>query len=134
MVFRIALIVLAYCWAAFPQQVKRVTASPTSKTSGPEMYKAYCSPCHGLQGKGDGPAAPALKKQPTDLSTLAKTNKGKFPAGRITSTLNAAGTPAHGSQEMPIWGDVFRAMEHDTASVNMRIMNVTRHIEALQQK
>ncbi len=75
-----------------------------------------------------------MKKQPLDLTELSKNNAGKFPAGRIATVLEEFGTPAHGSREMPVWGDVFRAMERDTAGVRMRIMNLTKHIESLQQK
>lgn len=34
---------------------------PTYMPSGREMYKQYCSACHGATAKGDGPAAYALK-------------------------------------------------------------------------
>ncbi|MDX1981188.1 MAG: c-type cytochrome [Bryobacteraceae bacterium] len=134
MLLKFALIVSIAGLAGLAQEIKRVPAKATSKASGVEMYRAYCSPCHGLQGKGDGPAAPALKKQPLDLSQLSRNNGGKFPAGRIQSALNEVGTAAHGSREMPIWGDVFRAMEHDSAGVAMRTMNLAKYIESLQQK
>jgi mono/diheme cytochrome c family protein len=40
------------------------------------MFRSYCAVCHGLDAKGSGPAAPALKMEPADLTTLAKENQG----------------------------------------------------------
>jgi mono/diheme cytochrome c family protein len=39
---------------------------------GKALYDKSCASCHGAAGKGDGPAAKALKSKPTDLSALAK--------------------------------------------------------------
>ena len=35
---------------------------------GAEAYKRQCVVCHGAEGEGDGPAAPALKPRPPDLT------------------------------------------------------------------
>jgi len=117
-------------------EIKHATASPTSAASGKEMFKAYCASCHGEDAKGDGPAAAALKQPPADLTALAKTNGGKYPALRVTSVLRGQATlAAHGSQEMPVWGTVFWKMSggHE-AEVQQRIANLNRYIESLQEK
>jgi mono/diheme cytochrome c family protein len=44
--------------------VKHGAAATTSPSSGKEMFTSYCAPCHGKSGKGDGPAAAALKQPP----------------------------------------------------------------------
>jgi mono/diheme cytochrome c family protein len=36
---------------------------------GAAIYASQCAFCHGVSGKGDGPAAVALKPPPRDLST-----------------------------------------------------------------
>ncbi len=36
---------------------------------GASLFAANCTPCHGLQGKGDGPLAASLPKRPIDLLT-----------------------------------------------------------------
>src|SRR3974390_1178903 len=73
--------------AAAPQattpEIKHVPAPYTDPTSGKEMYTQYCASCHGMDGKGDGPAAAALKIQPTNLTTLAAKSGGAGPAARI---------------------------------------------------
>lgn len=35
---------------------------------GKEVYRSQCEPCHGSQGKGDGPAARFLETTPRDLT------------------------------------------------------------------
>ncbi len=35
---------------------------------GEEVYLSQCQPCHGNQGKGDGPAAKFLESKPRDLT------------------------------------------------------------------
>ena len=35
------------------------------------LYAAYCTPCHGNSGKGDGPAAAALNPKPADHTSNA---------------------------------------------------------------
>jgi len=86
-------------------QVKQAPAPVTSAQSGNQMFQAYCASCHGTTGKGDGPAAAALKSPPGDLSTLSKNNGGKFPADRVLSILRGQATvTAHGNREMPVWG------------------------------
>src|SRR5206468_4065459 len=79
--------------------------------SGQEMFSTYCAACHGKDGRGKGPAAPALKTMPTDLTTLTAHNNGKFPEPEIYHAISGDGmTPAHGSVEMPVWGDLFKSL------------------------
>jgi mono/diheme cytochrome c family protein len=91
-------------------QIKKTTVTPTSPTSGKDMYVQYCAACHGKVGKGDGPAAKALKTQPTNLTTLTSNNHGAFPNIRIAQVISDD-LAAHGSREMPIWGEVFTHMD-----------------------
>ena len=116
--------------------VKRAPAALTSAGSGKEMSQAYCASCHGARGKGDGPAAGALKSQPTDLTALSRNNGGKFPADRVLSILRGQATiSAHGNREMPVWGQMFWHMSQEHESeVQQRITNLSRYIESLQAK
>jgi mono/diheme cytochrome c family protein len=114
--------------------IKKVVLTETSATSGQEMFAAYCAACHGIRGKGDGPAAVALKKQPPDLTRLAATNGGKYPDYRVTETLEAKEIFAHGSQEMPVWGALFKSISHgDRDLVRMRLVNLTSYIKTIQE-
>ena len=116
---------------------KRVTAKPTSAASGAEMYKEYCASCHGLSGKGEGPAAPALKAVPANLTTLSARNGGKFPEDKVMQSIKSGpGLSAHGSAEMPVWGPIFMAMRTgpSDAEVQQRAHNVMEYIRTLQAK
>jgi len=117
-------------------EIKHVPATYTDPSSGPDMYKAYCASCHGMDGKGDGPAAPALKIPVTNLTTLAAKNGGAFPAAHISAVLQGdAMTPAHGSKDMPIWGPIFMSMGgHSQAQVQLRIRNLTNYLASIQVK
>src|SRR5208282_427623 len=92
-------------------QVKKVAPSYTNPSSGKEMYLAYCASCHGADGRGNGPAAPALKTPPTDLTQLAAKNGGNFPDAHIMQIIRGDSmTAAHGNKDMPVWGPVFLQM------------------------
>lgn len=116
--------------------IKHVPVRPTSAASGEEMYASYCATCHGVQGKGDGPAASALKVSPPDLTMLAQKNGGKYPSLHVSSVIRGeADVPVHGSKDMPVWGPLFRQLSqgHD-AEVQQRIANLNQYIEGLQAK
>ena len=134
-----ALVALALALVAQDQPkkvIKHVPVKETSAVSGKDMYTNYCAVCHGTDGKGNGPAAEALKVPPTDLTTLSQKNGGKYPALRVSSSIRGeAAVPAHGSKEMPVWGHLFWNMAggHET-EVQLRVSNLTSYIETLQAK
>jgi mono/diheme cytochrome c family protein len=115
-----------------------VPVSKTPANNGKQMYKSYCASCHGEYGKGNGPVAPALKQQPTDLSSLSKNNGGKFPSEHVAAVLEfGADTLAHGNSSMPVWGPVLSKLDSSSTQRDMmelRISNLSRYIESLQQK
>jgi|ERR1019366_9523429 mono/diheme cytochrome c family protein len=108
---------------------------PTSELSGAEMYRIHCATCHGTDGKGAGPAAPALKKAAPDLTLISWRNKGQFPDFRITHIIDGYEIQAyHGSREMPIWGDYFRDMQRDEMTLKLREHYLTEYLRSMQQK
>ena len=108
----------------------------TAPESGQEMYREYCASCHGKEGKGDGPAASALKVRPPDLTGLAKKNRGRFPAGDMYQVIKwGGGISGHGSKEMPVWGRAFMAVSgRKEEQVDARIKTLIRYLESLQVK
>src|SRR5215470_8953865 len=125
----LAMVVLSLAQDAPKKEIKHVPMKATSAASGQEMYESYCASCHGAEGKGNGPAAEALKVPPTDLTALAQKNGGKYPAMKVASILRGEEVPAaHGSKDMPIWGHVFWSMSggHE-AEVQQRVANLSQH-------
>lgn len=103
--------------------------------NGADLYRAYCASCHGAYGKGDGPVAPALKAKPSDLTVIAQKNGGVFPTERVRSVI--AGDEillAHGSREMPIWGPIFHQVEWDQDLGAVRLQNLVKYLQSIQQK
>lgn len=132
-------LVVSLCFTTLLGQqptVKKIPARSTSAGSGSEMFLAYCASCHGRDGKGNGPAAAAMKVPPADLTTLDQKNNGKFPASRVTAVLaGKVEVMAHGSKDMPVWGPIFREISHgNEAKVQQRISNLTDYVESLQVK
>ncbi len=100
---------------------------------GPDLYRAYCASCHGLTGRGDGPAAPALKAKIPDLTLLARNNGGVFPTARVRKMISGDEVlAAHGSREMPIWGPIFHQVEEDRDFGAVRLENLAKYLESIQ--
>ncbi len=116
--------------------VKHVPITSAPSNSGKEMFNSYCAVCHGKDGKGSGPAAPAMKTPPTDLTTLAQKNGGKYPAAHVAAVIRGQNaTPSHGSQDMPMWGPLFSSISQGhEAQVQQRVANLVKYIETLQAK
>jgi mono/diheme cytochrome c family protein len=114
-------------------QVKRESIKPIEGVKGADTFKAYCAQCHGVSGRGDGPAAKALKMPPADLTTLTQRNKGQYPAANVKQVITGDQVPAHGTREMPMWGPVFRSVE-DPSVTELRVVNLVKYIEEIQVK
>jgi len=136
--FRPALIAaagLALAVPAFAQQVtvKKEPIKPIADVSGAASFNAYCTVCHGASGKGDGPAAKALVKAPSDLTQLTRKNDGTFPAHAVRATIAGEGLPvSHGSRDMPMWGPALRSAEGSVSE--LRLKNLVDYLESIQAK
>jgi mono/diheme cytochrome c family protein len=120
------------------QSPMTIPVTDTPATSGKQMYVSYCAPCHGVDGRGHGPAASALKVAPADLAVLSKNNQGQFPRYHLESVLKfGSEMPAHGSSAMPVWGPMLTRVDqndNEHSKTAIRISNLTRYIETLQVK
>jgi mono/diheme cytochrome c family protein len=116
--------------------IKHIAITDTPSNSGQEMYHSYCAVCHGTDAKGNGPAASALKTVPTDLTTLAQKNGGKYPAAHVAAVIRGqALMPSHGTADMPIWGPLFSSISQGhEAQVQQRIANLVSYLESQQTK
>jgi mono/diheme cytochrome c family protein len=128
--------VLAIAQTANKPQVQVVPAPQTPPDSGKAMFDAYCASCHGSDAKGHGPAAPAMRTAVPDLTTLAKSHAGKYPALHVTEVLRVSRPlAAHGSSDMPVWGPIFSKLsQQGNAEIEQRIRNLNVYVESLQVK
>jgi mono/diheme cytochrome c family protein len=110
----------------------------TESLVGVDLYASYCASCHGRNGKGDGPAAEALKVPPADLTGLSRRNKGVYPfdlvRGRLNGSTGPGGSRAHGSTDMPIWGAIFRELDANASVARVRVDNLVKYLETIQAK
>jgi len=114
--------------------IKPVPIKPTSAASAEQMYTTYCAVCHGADGTGNGPAAPALKVKLRDLTMLSKNNGGVFPEAKVATALRyGVENSAHGNTQMPIWGDLFKTIGPSRESTQQRISNLTDYIRKMQK-
>ncbi|HEY3706683.1 MAG TPA: c-type cytochrome [Terracidiphilus sp.] len=113
-----------------------VPVGKVNPTNGKLMYSSYCAPCHGADGRGNGPVAGALKAPPTDLTTLAKAHKGKYPDTHVVSVLQfGSTTAAHGSAQMPVWGPLLGKISNvSSQEAQLRVSNLSRYLESIQAK
>ena len=136
-----AIVVAAVLLVAIPAgtqttQVKLTPITYTNPTSGTEMYAKYCASCHGITGQGNGPAAPAFKHAPANLTKLTKSHGGKYPKTLVyESVIEGGKVPGHGSAQMPVWGSLFVQMDGFNSQLpQMRLKALTDYIESLQTK
>jgi mono/diheme cytochrome c family protein len=102
---RYGLGIIAVWWALLGMAL---TAEPPLSPAemvhvGQRYFVRYCSACHGVEGRGDGPAASALHSPPADLTRIAQRRGGHFPVTEITASIDGRiGVPAHGRRDMPV--------------------------------
>jgi mono/diheme cytochrome c family protein len=77
--------------------------------TGQVVFLRHCASCHGSAGKGDGPVATSLARPPSDLTTIARRNGGRFDESAVMAFIDGERYVAeHGTREMPVWGAVFQ--------------------------
>jgi mono/diheme cytochrome c family protein len=95
--------------AASPQRADRTATAPASEGGpGRILYLTDCQGCHGLDGRGDGPAAASLRTPPADLTRLWQRYGTPLDRERLRAYVDGRGLlEVHGPREMPVWGDEF---------------------------
>jgi mono/diheme cytochrome c family protein len=105
---------------------------------GAPFFQRYCTSCHGMGGRGDGPTAASLRTPPADLTGIAKRRGGAFPTGEIAQFIDGRfALPAHGSREMPVWGERFGSDVPDSgvgeSIARGNIASLVEYLKSIQQ-
>lgn len=105
---------------------------------GHRYFLQYCSACHGMEGRGDGPVAPELQPPPADLTRIAQRRGGHFPHAEIRAYIDGRiGVRAHGRREMPVWGERLEEMMGGTSlgevAARSYIQLLIEYLQAIQQ-
>ena len=110
--------------------------STGSGDAGSQLFRAYCSSCHGADARGAGPMAAQLRREPPDLTSFAARNGGVFPSERIRQIVDGRDVAAHGDRAMPIWGDAFRRSAGGLSeeAVRRRIDAIVSYLERIQTR
>lgn len=130
---------MSLCRVRAPAQTQPAAPKAYEKliysVKGPDLFRAHCAACHGLDAKGDGPAAATLKVKPANLTQLAKGNGGKFPAEQVQKFIlgDEHTMQTQGSREMPVWGPIFHQIEEDQDFGNVRLHNLIEYLKTIQQ-
>ncbi len=112
-----------------------VGAEELSGYSGAELYKRFCSSCHGSGGAGDGPVAATLRVMVPDLSRLAQRRGGVFPTASVRRIIDGREVrAAHGARRMPVWGYEFRAAGADGEKADTLVERLVEHLRSIQRE
>ena len=119
------------CAAQTP--VPREPSLVTKSMVGADLFKFYCSTCHGEDAKGRPAMSPERPAVP-DLTTLARRNGGVFPREYVADVLHgSAALASHSPAGMPVWGAIFRGLDPNDTRAEVRIENLVEYLKGLQK-
>jgi mono/diheme cytochrome c family protein len=118
-----------------PVRVVAPQVSTAHLVDGALLYQGYCAPCHGEQGKGDGPLAEYLSRAPLDLTTIALQRDGAFPTFWVEDFIAGRGRALPpGRDQMPNWGRILRTRSASDAVYRLKLRNLVEYLRTLQVK
>ena len=121
--------------------------SASAQTSAPSSAKKdfvlHCADCHGVDGKGNGPAVQVIPGfKPADLTRLRKDHGGQFPRQDVYDVIDGRKRlPGHydSDTDMPLWGLMFQPEGREFSKeaevkVKARVSSLVDYVAGLQQK
>lgn len=100
--------------------VSGASAGSGDASKGKDTYVQYCASCHGNTGKGDGPAAAAMKPKPRDLTN--KDYMATLEEKYLVDVITKGGAAVGKSALMPPWGAVLKAGDIDNVIAYIRAL------------
>jgi hypothetical protein len=108
---------------------------PPLTFSGATLFDDYCKACHGARATGDGPLAKLLRRQPADLTQLARRNGGVFSPEMVARIIDGRKPLAgHGGGDMPVWGEAFANTAEGAEATPRKIAALVNYLESIQQR
>lgn len=106
-------------------------AGEYSSYSGQELFKRFCSSCHGVSGQGDGPVSDSVSVMVPDLTKLARRNGGEIDQARLREIIDGrAAVATHGSRYMPVWGYEFWVEEGGDVEAEAEVRTIVGKLVA----
>ena len=139
------LLILTSCYAFATETaatgvlIKQVplTYNDIALKNGHEMYDQLCAVCHGMAGRGDGPAAPALSNPVPDLTQFRAATGSEYHA-QLESVIAGKNRTVHKDiVGMPLWLTEFQYVRRNkfghprTMYANLKIHSLAEYVEEL---
>jgi len=116
------------------------TAQDMEVIAGGELeYQHACAICHGVEARGNGIMSPYLTVKPANLRRLTLTPGGIFPFWQVYRKIDGQlEIRGHGTRDMPIWGDRFRAQaggdgKNAQTQAAGRILSLVFYLQHIQE-
>lgn len=118
-------------------------SAQTATASARKDFVLHCADCHGVDGKGNGPAVQVIPGfKPVDLTQLSKEHGGEFPRQEVYDIIDGRKRlPGHydADTDMPIWGLTFQPEGREFSKeaeekVKARLNALVDYVEGIQQK
>ncbi len=104
--------------------------------AGRTIYERRCAACHGIDARGNGPVAPALRTPPPDLTKLTPAGNVAARDHVIAVVTGQVTVVAHGTREMPVWSLQLGSRSGATTAAALwkshQLEQLADYLEALQ--
>jgi hypothetical protein len=118
---------------------RTAAAQEIEVVAGELEFQNYCAVCHGVDGKGRGIMSKFLTVQPADLTQITRKNSGTFSFWQVYRIIDGReDVRGHGTRDMPIWGDRFRAQSGGNdagsrAQASGRLLGLVFYLQHIQE-
>lgn len=91
--------------------------------SGRNLYQQFCTSCHGVSGRGDGPVGRALNPRPADHTSTAR--MGQLSDEHVIKVIREGGASVGKSPMMAPWGGILSEQDIRDVLAYLRTLSGT---------